>query len=251
MRGGNEEGTLSWFLVKLACGHILPLTASLYEDGCMFRVDLFLSDSCVFFLTVPAAPTNLSLTNPGSSSELYTSWSKPPGRRDHYRVTLYSLSTQSRIQVQTLSPDALTITWTHLEAGSKFAVQVTAVKGSLEASSINITQWTCESDWLGWAQCLTVSLHLSLPEPHHHFPHPKPCPQLVCDDPTFLLTALTASFDTELIPLSTPEALVISPASPAADPRHDTLELMCPAWPFVPRLLSRGSLVQPAHLEEP
>ncbi|NXD27259.1 PTPRV phosphatase, partial [Spelaeornis formosus] len=78
--------------------------------------------------TVPAAPTNLSLTNPGSSSELYTSWNKPPGRRDHYHVTLYSLSSQSRIQVQTLSPDALNITWTHLEAGSKFAVQVTAVK---------------------------------------------------------------------------------------------------------------------------
>ncbi|XP_041345538.1 receptor-type tyrosine-protein phosphatase V-like [Pyrgilauda ruficollis] len=92
--------------------------------------------------TVPAAPTNLSLTNPGSSSELYTSWNEPPGRRDHYHVTLYSLSTQSRIQVQTLSPDALNITWTHLEAGSKFAVQVTAVKGSLEASSINVTQWT-------------------------------------------------------------------------------------------------------------
>ncbi|XP_072774899.1 receptor-type tyrosine-protein phosphatase V isoform X2 [Taeniopygia guttata] len=92
--------------------------------------------------TVPAAPTNLSLTNPGSSSELYTSWNKPPGKRDHYHVTLYSLSTQGRIQVQTLSPDALNITWTHLEAGSKFAVQVTAVKGSLEASSINVTQWT-------------------------------------------------------------------------------------------------------------
>ncbi|OWK56487.1 Receptor-type tyrosine-protein phosphatase V [Lonchura striata] len=92
--------------------------------------------------TVPAAPTNLSLTNPGSSSELYTSWNKPPGKRDHYHVTLYSLSTQSRIQVMTLSPDALNIIWTHLEAGSKFAVQVTAVKGSLEASSINVTQWT-------------------------------------------------------------------------------------------------------------
>ncbi|NXD45022.1 PTPRV phosphatase, partial [Copsychus sechellarum] len=92
--------------------------------------------------TVPAAPTNVSLTNPGSSSELYTSWNEPPGKRDHYHVTLYSLNTQSRIQVQTLSPDALNITWTHLEAGSKFAVQVTAVKGSLEASSINITQWT-------------------------------------------------------------------------------------------------------------
>ncbi|NWX21359.1 PTPRV phosphatase, partial [Aegotheles bennettii] len=92
--------------------------------------------------TVPAAPTNLTLTNPGSSSELYTCWTKPPGRRDHYRVTLYSLSTQSRDRVQTLSPDAQNTTWTHLEAGSRFAVQVTAVKGFLEASSTNVTQWT-------------------------------------------------------------------------------------------------------------
>ncbi|CAM9872575.1 unnamed protein product [Bubo scandiacus] len=92
--------------------------------------------------TAPAAPTNVSLTNPDSSSELYMSWNKPAGRRDHYRVNLYSLSTQSRDQVQTLSPDAQNITWTHLEAGSRFAVQVTAVKGSFEASSTNVTQWT-------------------------------------------------------------------------------------------------------------
>ncbi|NWU94895.1 PTPRV phosphatase, partial [Upupa epops] len=93
--------------------------------------------------TVPAAPANLSFTNPGSSSELYLCWNKPPGKRDHYRVTLYSLSTQSRIQVQTLSPDSQNITWTDLEAGTRFAVQVTAVKGLLEASSTNVTQWTC------------------------------------------------------------------------------------------------------------
>ncbi|NXP46025.1 PTPRV phosphatase, partial [Heliornis fulica] len=92
--------------------------------------------------TVPAAPTNLSLTNPGSSSELYTCWNKPPGRRDHYRAVLYSLSTQRGERVQTLGADAQNLTWTHLEAGSRFAVQVTAVKGSSEASSTNVTQWT-------------------------------------------------------------------------------------------------------------
>nr|XP_009930548.1 PREDICTED: receptor-type tyrosine-protein phosphatase V-like [Opisthocomus hoazin] len=92
--------------------------------------------------TVPAAPMNLSLTNPGSSSELYMCWNKSPGRRDHYRVILYSLSIQGRDQVQTLGPDAQNITWTHLEAGSKFAVQVVAVKGSFEAASTNVTQWT-------------------------------------------------------------------------------------------------------------
>ncbi|NXA54303.1 PTPRV phosphatase, partial [Nothocercus julius] len=92
--------------------------------------------------TVPVAPTNLSLTNPGSSSELQAWWSKPPGRRDHYRVIIYSLTSRSRERVQTLKPDAQNVTWTHLEAGSRFAVQVTAVKGSFEASSENVTQWT-------------------------------------------------------------------------------------------------------------
>ncbi|XP_057260138.1 receptor-type tyrosine-protein phosphatase V-like isoform X1 [Pezoporus wallicus] len=92
--------------------------------------------------TVPAAPTNLSLISLGSSSELYTGWNKPPGRRDRYRVILYGLSTQSRDRVQTLGPDAQNITWTHLEAGSRFAVQVIAMKGSSEASSTNVTQWT-------------------------------------------------------------------------------------------------------------
>uniref|UniRef100_A0A8B9UNQ9 protein-tyrosine-phosphatase n=1 Tax=Anas zonorhyncha TaxID=75864 RepID=A0A8B9UNQ9_9AVES len=92
--------------------------------------------------TVPAAPTNLSLTNPGSSSELHAWWNKPPGRREHYRAVLYSLTTRSRERVQILSQDAQNITWTHLEAGSKFALQVFAVKGSFEASSTNITQWT-------------------------------------------------------------------------------------------------------------
>lgn len=113
---------------------------------------------CLSFLTVPAAPTDLSLTNPGSSSELYASWNKPPGRRDHYRVVLYSFGTQGRERVQTLPPDSQNITWTHLEAGSRFAVQVTAVKGSFEASTTNVTQWTCECNGLGW------TLHCA-PEP--------------------------------------------------------------------------------------
>ncbi|OXB72270.1 UNVERIFIED_CONTAM: hypothetical protein H355_003803 [Colinus virginianus] len=91
--------------------------------------------------TVPAAPTNLSLTNPGSSSELHAWWNKPLGGRDHYRVILHSLG-RGRDREQTVSWDAQNVSWTQLEAGSRFAVQVIAVKGSLEASSANVTQWT-------------------------------------------------------------------------------------------------------------
>lgn len=132
---------------------------------------------CLSFLTVPAAPTNLSLTNPGSSSELYACWNKPPGRRDHYHVVLYSFSTQGRERVQTLHPDAQNITWTHLEAGSRFAVQVTAVKGSFEASTTNVTQWTCESNGLGWAlHCVPEPLSEPCRAPTATFPIPnQPC----------------------------------------------------------------------------
>lgn len=197
------------------------------------EVDLLLSDSCVlFFLTVPAVPTNLSLTNPGSSSELYTSWNEPPGRRDHYHVTLYSLSTQSRIQVQTLSPDALNITWTQLEAGSKFAVQVTAVKGSLKASSINVTQWTCESGWLGWAPHYEPPPYLSR-APSTTFPNPSHAHSF-CDGPTFVLTALTPSWTQNQTP-HPPQRLWLCPLPhPAAHPRDDTLKAMCLPGPLCP-----------------
>lgn len=132
---------------------------------------------CLSFLTVPAAPTNLSLSNPGSSSELYACWNKPPGRRDHYHVVLYSFSIQGRERVQTLRPDAQNITWTHLEAGSRFAVQVTAVKGSFEASTTNVTQWTCESNGLGWTlHCAPEPLSEPCRAPTATFPFPnQPC----------------------------------------------------------------------------
>ncbi|KYO33228.1 receptor-type tyrosine-protein phosphatase beta [Alligator mississippiensis] len=92
--------------------------------------------------TVPAAPMNVSLTNAGSSSVLHAAWAEPPGGRDYYRVILYSLASQTTERTQSLGPGAENITWTHLAAGSKFAVQVTAVKGPYESSSPNITQWT-------------------------------------------------------------------------------------------------------------
>ncbi|XP_074833342.1 receptor-type tyrosine-protein phosphatase V-like [Carettochelys insculpta] len=92
--------------------------------------------------TVPAAPANVSLTNAGSSWMLRAAWAKPPGGRDHYRVVLHSLSPWGTKTAQSLGPGAQDVTWTGLAAGSRFAVQVTAVKGPYESSSVNVTQWT-------------------------------------------------------------------------------------------------------------
>ncbi|CAM4610594.1 receptor-type tyrosine-protein phosphatase V-like [Lepidochelys kempii] len=92
--------------------------------------------------TVPAPPANVSLTNSGSSSVLRAAWDEPPGGRDHYRVILYSLVPWGRETAQTLGPNARNVTWARLAAGRRFAAQVTAVKGSYESSSVNVTQWT-------------------------------------------------------------------------------------------------------------
>lgn len=48
MRGGEEEGTLAWFLVKLACSHGLSQPPCTKMAACS-EVGLFLSDSCVCF----------------------------------------------------------------------------------------------------------------------------------------------------------------------------------------------------------
>ncbi|XP_075766295.1 receptor-type tyrosine-protein phosphatase V-like isoform X2 [Pelodiscus sinensis] len=92
--------------------------------------------------TVPAAPANVSLSNLDSSSMLRAAWDEPPGCRDHYRVILHCLTPPGMETAQSLGSVTQGITWTRLAAGSRFTVQVTAMKGPYESSSVNVTQWT-------------------------------------------------------------------------------------------------------------
>lgn len=88
---------------------------------------------------------NLTLKNMGNSSELYTSWTEPPGGRDHYRMILYSLDPPGMKRVRVIGPGVQDFLWTGLPAGGHFAVQVISVKGHAEASSTIAAEWTCES----------------------------------------------------------------------------------------------------------
>ncbi|KAM3840465.1 LOW QUALITY PROTEIN: receptor-type tyrosine-protein phosphatase V-like [Vipera latastei] len=92
--------------------------------------------------TAPAAPMNLTLKNMGNSSELYTSWTEPPGGRDHYRMILYSLDPPGMKRVRVIGPGVQDFLWTGLPAGGHFAVQVISVKGHAEASSTIAAEWT-------------------------------------------------------------------------------------------------------------
>ncbi|XP_070795994.1 receptor-type tyrosine-protein phosphatase V-like [Pituophis catenifer annectens] len=92
--------------------------------------------------TAPAAPVNLTLNNMGNSSVLYTSWTEPPGGRDHYRMILYSLDPPGMKRVRVIGPGVQDFLWTDLPSGSHFAVQVISVKGHAEASSTIAAEWT-------------------------------------------------------------------------------------------------------------
>ncbi|ETE69838.1 Receptor-type tyrosine-protein phosphatase V, partial [Ophiophagus hannah] len=93
-------------------------------------------------IVAPAAPVNLTLNNMGNSSVLYTSWTEPPGGRDHYRMILYSLDPPGMKRVRVIGPGVQDFLWTDLPAGSHFAVQVISVKGHAEASSTIAAEWT-------------------------------------------------------------------------------------------------------------
>ncbi|XP_063000264.1 receptor-type tyrosine-protein phosphatase V-like isoform X2 [Elgaria multicarinata webbii] len=92
--------------------------------------------------TAPAAPVNLTLRNTGNSSVLYSAWAEPPGRRDHYRMILYSLVPPGLERVRKVGPGTQDFLWTGLPPGSQFALQVITVKGQAEASSTIAVEWT-------------------------------------------------------------------------------------------------------------
>lgn len=104
--------------------------------------------SSSFSLEAPAAPVNLTLSNVGNSSVLYTAWGEPPGGRDHYRMVLYSLVPPGMERVRVVQPSTQDFLWMGLPSGSQFAVQVITVKGQAEAPSTIAVEWTCESDRL-------------------------------------------------------------------------------------------------------
>lgn len=106
----------------------------------------------------------------GNSSVLYTSWTEPPGGRDHYRMILYSLDPPGMKRVHVIGPSVQDFLWTDLPAGSHFAVQVISVKGHAEASSTIAAEWTCESYSLGCTvihRYETITLFEQLYSPDH------------------------------------------------------------------------------------
>lgn len=95
----------------------------------------------------PSAVRNLSLSSGGSSASLRAAWAHGHGRRDGYRLALWHSDSQTLVRNVSLLPGTSTFLFNGLLAGSEYALKVSTLAGTSQAST-SIHQWTGREGWL-------------------------------------------------------------------------------------------------------
>ncbi|NXT59392.1 PTPRV phosphatase, partial [Pluvianellus socialis] len=94
--------------------------------------------------TSPSPVRSLSLSSGGSSAVLHASWVHAPGQRDSYHLALYHSDSQTLVRNASVPPNTSTFLFDGLLAGSEYALKVSTLAGSSQAST-SIHQWTAPS----------------------------------------------------------------------------------------------------------
>ena len=89
----------------------------------------------------PSPVRNLSLSSSGSSAVLHASWVHAHGKRDGYHLALYHSDSQTLVRNVSILPNASTFLFDGLLAGSEYALKVSTLAGSSQAST-STHQWT-------------------------------------------------------------------------------------------------------------
>ncbi|KAF2986991.1 hypothetical protein EK904_003227 [Melospiza melodia maxima] len=93
--------------------------------------------------TGPSAVLNLTLSS-SSSSSLCAAWAHGHGHRDGYSLALWHSHSQSLLRNVSLLPSTSTFLFEGLQAGSEYALKVSTLAGTLQAST-SAHQWTAPS----------------------------------------------------------------------------------------------------------
>lgn len=88
----------------------------------------------------PSPVRDLTLSSGGAAS-LRAAWAHGPGRRDGYRLALWHSHSQSLLRNVSLLPSASAFLFDGLLAGSEYALRVSTLAGSSQAST-STHQWT-------------------------------------------------------------------------------------------------------------
>uniref|UniRef100_A0A8C6JHI7 protein-tyrosine-phosphatase n=1 Tax=Melopsittacus undulatus TaxID=13146 RepID=A0A8C6JHI7_MELUD len=91
--------------------------------------------------TSPSPVRNLSLSSGGSPALLLASWAHGHGHRDGYHLALYHSDSQTLVRNASISPNASTFLFDGLLPGSEYALKVSTLAGSNQAST-SIHHWT-------------------------------------------------------------------------------------------------------------
>ncbi|XP_069489695.1 receptor-type tyrosine-protein phosphatase V-like isoform X2 [Ambystoma mexicanum] len=92
--------------------------------------------------TVPLAPTDVKLTNKGSSTTLHATWVAPAGDRDSYRLILLNDQDQSVVRGVSIGNNQTHWTFSDLSAGTQYILRVAATCQAQETFSPNLMEWT-------------------------------------------------------------------------------------------------------------
>lgn len=88
----------------------------------------------------PSAVLNLTLSS-SSSSSLRAAWAHGHGLRDGYSLALWHSHSQSLVRNVSLLPSTSTFLFEGLQAGSEYALKVSTMAGTHQAST-SAHQWT-------------------------------------------------------------------------------------------------------------
>ncbi|NXY50662.1 PTPRV phosphatase, partial [Ceuthmochares aereus] len=94
--------------------------------------------------TSPSPVRNVTLSSSGSSDVLRASWVHAHGQRDGYHLALYHSDSQTLVRNVSIPPNTSTFLFDGLLAGSEYALKVSTLAGSSQAST-STHQWTAPS----------------------------------------------------------------------------------------------------------
>lgn len=125
----------------------------------------------IFVSADPLAPRNVYMTNQGYPNRLSVSWRAEPRGHDGYRLLLYHSGSGVLAASTSVGKGIGKFTFSGLDPGHKYLLEVVSVAGPYAASAGNISDWTSEQWGLqgcarrsvpggqgwGWGCCLEAA----------------------------------------------------------------------------------------------
>lgn len=104
--------------------------------------------SDIFFFLGPLPPEMVRLSSKGQTDRLSAAWEPASGHQEGYSLTLYYAGSDSVAVKAYTDKDTTNFTFLGLLPGTKYVLQVASMAGPYQISAGNVSDWTCEYEFL-------------------------------------------------------------------------------------------------------